>query len=151
MKILRIALLLFIAGNACAQMPVEPLDKFPKATLAIYTPDMRKHVFRIWVADTERRREQGLMYVKAIPADQGMLFIFDSPQVISMWMKNTLIPLDMVFITNDGLVDSVAVNTKPMSEAIIRSSGVVATVLELKGGVTAQLGIRAGAVVKIVE
>ncbi|HEX2586157.1 MAG TPA: DUF192 domain-containing protein [Steroidobacteraceae bacterium] len=151
MKMFRILLLLVIGSTAYAQTATEPLDQFPKATLAIYTPDMHKHVFKIWVADTERRREQGLMYVKAIPADQGMLFVFDSPQVISMWMKNTLMPLDMVFITTDGLIESIATNTKPMSEKIIRSKGIVATVLELKGGVTAQLGIHAGAVVKIIE
>jgi len=149
MKLIRLALLLLITGNASAQMPAESLDQFPKATLAIYTPDMHKHVFKIWVADTERRREQGLMYVKTLSADQGMLFIFDSPQVISMWMKNTLIPLDMVFITTNGLIESIAANTKPMSEKIVRSKGVTATVLELKGGVAAQLGIRAGAVVKL--
>src|SRR5947207_6824338 len=149
MKILRIVLMLFIAGTAAAQAPPEPLDRFPKATLAIYTPDMAKHEFKLWIADTEPHREQGLMFVKSLPADQGMLFIFDAPQRMSMWMKNTLIPLDMVFITSDGHVESIAVSTEPMSEKIINSKGTVATVLELKGGITAQLGIRAGAVVKL--
>jgi uncharacterized membrane protein (UPF0127 family) len=137
--------------QAHAQGAMEPLDHFPKATLAIYTPDMRKHEFKIWIADTESRREQGLMFVKSLPADQGMLFIFDAPQRMSMWMKNTLIPLDMVFIAVDGHVESVAAKTKPMSEKIISSKGVVQTVLELKGGVAAQQGIGAGAVVQLTQ
>jgi len=151
MKISHVILLLLMVGNAAAQAPPEPLDRFPKTTLAIYTPDMRKHEFKIWIADTEPHREQGLMFVKSLPADEGMLFIFDAPQRMSMWMKNTLIPLDMVFITSDGHVESIAINTTPMSEKIINSKGSVATVLELKGGITALLGIRAGAVVKISE
>jgi len=151
MKITVRLLLLFLClqSAAIAQASLEPLDHFPKSTLAIYTPDMRKHEFKIWIADTEARREQGLMFVKSLPADQGMLFIFDAPRRVSMWMRNTLIPLDMVFITVEGRVDSVATNTKPMSERIISSKGVVQTVLELKGGVALQWNIGAGAVVKI--
>jgi uncharacterized membrane protein (UPF0127 family) len=150
--VIRIALaFLFLQHAVYAQTALEPLDHFPKAMLAVYTPDMRKHEFKIWIADTEARREQGLMFVKSLPADQGMLFIFDAPQRISMWMKNTLIPLDMVFIASDGRVESVTANTKPMSEKIISSKGMVQTVLELKGGVAAQRGIREGAVVKIVD
>jgi len=151
MKVFRLVSFLLLASTAHAQMPQEPLDRFPKAVLSIYTPDMRRHEFKIWVADIERRREQGLMFVKSLRTDQGMLFIFDTPQVISMWMKNTLIPLDMVFITADGRVESVAANTTPMSESIIRSEGIASAVLELKGGTAAKLKINAGAVVKISE
>ncbi len=153
MKIfIRIAFIFLIAAtHAFAQAAPEPLDHFPSTTLNIFTPDMRKHEFKIWVADTEARREQGLMFVKSLPANQGMLFIFDAPQKVSMWMKNTLIPLDMVFITTDNRIESIAANAEPMSEKIIASKGVVATVLELKGGETARQGIHAGAVMEIPE
>ena len=140
---------LILDASVSAQMALEPLDRFPQATLNIITPDMRKHEFKIWVADTEARREQGLMYVKSLPANQGMLFIFNAPQKISMWMKNTLISLDMLFIAADGRIDSIAANATPLSEKIISSTGSVQTVLELKGGVVAKQGISAGAMVRL--
>ncbi len=136
-------------NNVNAQMALEPLERFPQATLSIVTPDMRKHEFKIWVADTEARREQGLMFVKSLSTDQGMLFIFNAPQKISMWMKNTLISLDMLFITADGHIESIAANAIPLSEKIISSKSSVLTVLELKGGVASQLGIRAGAMIQL--
>ena len=138
-------------NNVNAQMALEPLERFPQATLSIVTPDMRKHEFKIWVADTEARREQGLMFVKSLSTDQGMLFIFNAPQKISMWMRNTLISLDMLFITADGHIESIAANATPLSEKIISSKSSVLTVLELKGGVALQQGIRAGARVKLHE
>jgi len=148
----RITFLFLITGiNLHAQAALEPLDHFPKAALVIYTPDMRKHEFKVWVADTAARREQGLMFVKSLPEDQGMLFVFEQPQRESMWMKNTLISLDMVFITTDGHIESIAADTKPMSEKIISSKGIIQIVLELKGGVAAQQGIREGAVVKLLD
>lgn len=146
---IRIVVLLVICAGARAQATLEPLDRFPKTHLSIFTPDMHKHEFKIWIADTESRREQGLMFVKSLAADQGMLFIFDSPQQVSMWMKNTLIPLDMLFIDTSGHIDSIAANTTPMSEKIISSKGVVISVLELKGGIAKQLGITTQAVIKI--
>ena len=147
--LLRILLLALASAGADAQMALEPLDHFPKATLEIYTPDMRKHQFKIWIADTEPRREQGLMFVEALPADQGMLFIFDVPQQVAMWMKNTVIPLDMLFIDVNGHIDSIASNTKPMSQKIIRSNGSVISVLEVKGGETNRLRISTSAIIKI--
>lgn len=146
LRCLGIALLLTVGAHA--QNAPEPLDHFPQASLSVYTPDMHRHVFKVWVADTEPRREQGLMFIKSLPADQGMLFIFDAPQKISMWMKNTFIPLDMMFIDAQGKVESIAANATPLSEKIISSRGVVATVVELKGGETERLNIHPGAVVK---
>lgn len=128
--------------------PPEPLSNFPQVALNILTPDARQHRFQAWIADTNAHRQQGLMFVKSLPDNTGMLFIFDQPQKIQMWMKNTLIPLDMVFIDANGRVDSIAVNTTPMSLSIIDSKNAVLGVLELAGGSTTRLGIRAGAIVQ---
>lgn len=127
---------------------LEPLSNFPHTTLNILTPDAHQHEFQIWIADSPARREQGLMFVKQLPESTGMLFVFDRPQRIQMWMKNTLIPLDMVFINADGRIDNIAVNAKPLSLKIIDSRNQVLGVLELAGGSTAKLGIHAGDIVQ---
>ena len=142
-------LLIGLTGAACmAQSPSEPLDNFPRSSLSIITPDARRTLFKVWVADTDAHRRQGLMFIRELPDNTGMLFVFDRPRPIHMWMKNTLIPLDMVFIDANGRIDSIVVNTTPMSLNIIASQRAVLGVLELAGGSTQRLGIRAGAIVK---
>jgi uncharacterized protein len=146
------ALLLLNAVSFAAQ-PVappnlEPLSNFPQTTLNILTPDAHQHAFQIWVADSPARREQGLMFVKGLPDSTGMIFLFNQPQRIQMWMKNTLIPLDMVFIDANGRIDNIAVNAKPLSLSIIDSKSRVLGVLELAGGSTVKLGIHAGDIVQ---
>lgn len=147
-------LLTFALGTtACVAQPaatpqLEPLSNFPQVTLSILTPDARRHPLQVWVADTDAHRQQGLMFVKSLPDSTGMLFVFDQPRKIQMWMKNTLIPLDMLFIDANGRVDSIAVNTTPMSLSIIESRNAVLGVLEMAGGATTRLGIRAGAIVQ---
>jgi uncharacterized protein len=141
-----------MAMSACADTApsqnIEPLEAFPQTTLTIETTDGRRHKFAIWVADTEPRREQGLMFVRQLPMEQGMLFVFDRPERVSMWMKNTLIPLDMLFIDSNGRVDSIVANATPMSLKILPSKSAVLGVLELAGGATAAFNIKAGAIVK---
>jgi uncharacterized membrane protein (UPF0127 family) len=137
----------FAAGPAAAAN-LEPLGNFPQTTLSILTPDARQHVFQIWIADSPARREQGLMFVKELPESTGMLFVFDRPQRIQMWMKNTLIPLDMVFIDADGRIDNIAANARPLSLKIIDSRARVLGVLELAGGSAEKLGIHAGDIVQ---
>jgi len=146
-------LLLNVGNTSCmaqpsAQPTLQSLSNFPQSRLSILTPDARQHQFNIWVANTDALRQQGLMFVESLPDNTGMLFIFDRPQPVQMWMKNTLIPLDMVFIDADGRIDSIAVNTTPMSLKIVASKRAVLGVLELAGGTTQQLGIHAGAIVK---
>lgn len=136
------------ADNVTTEMALEPLSKFPQSTLAIHTPDGRQHAIRIWLADSDVHRQQGLMWVKSLPEKTGMLFVFDRPQKIQMWMKNTLIPLDMLFIDANGRIDSIAVNTTPMSLKIIGAENPVLGVLELAGGSASKLGIKTGAIVK---
>lgn len=120
------------------------LDAFPRDQLDILTTDARVHPIAIWLAVDDAHRMQGLMFVRTIAADQGMLFVYPSARSISMWMKNTLIPLDMLFIASDGSVLQVE-NARPQSLHIIQSKKDVVAVLELKGGTAKQLGIEPGA------
>jgi uncharacterized protein len=102
------------------------------------------HVFAIELAVTEQERERGLMFRKALPEGQGMLFDFKQEQEVSMWMENTYIPLDMIFIRRDGRIWRIAENTEPLSRAIISSGGPVLAVLEVIGGTAKKLGIEPG-------
>jgi uncharacterized membrane protein (UPF0127 family) len=116
---------------------LESLDSFPRSTLDIRTQTGSAH-FTVWIADTPARSEQGLMFVRALAADRGMLFPLQRPGAISMWMKNTLIPLDMLFIDPHGQIIYIRHNATPKSEAIISVPAPVITpvkaVLELAGG-----------------
>lgn len=105
------------------------------------------HTFNIWVADDDTHRQLGLMYVKEMADDAGMLFIYPKAQPISMWMKNTVLSLDMLFVAADGRIANVVENTTPQSTKIIDSRGAVVGVIELKAGMAAKLHIRAGAIV----
>lgn len=124
-------------------MPLEPLDHFPQTKVRVESAS-GSHEFSAWVAATEPRRNQGLMQVKSLPPNRGMLFLFDAPQVAIFWMKDTLIPLDLLFIARDGRVIRLVERATPMSESLINSMGVVSAVLELAGGTSAKLGIKAG-------
>ena len=102
------------------------------------------HVFSVEIADTEATREKGLMYRKELPEGRGMLFDFFRDQPVGFWMKNTYIPLDMIFIRSDGRILNIAENTTPMSEKEVPSAGPVQAVLEVRGGTARKLGIAAG-------
>jgi uncharacterized protein len=102
------------------------------------------HVFTVEVADTDATREKGLMYRKDLPDGRGMLFDFFRDQPVGFWMKNTYIPLDMIFIRSDGRIVSIAENTEPMSERVVPSGAPVRAVLEVKGGTARRLGIQPG-------
>jgi len=101
-------------------------------------------VFTVEIAKTEKERETGLMYRKELPEGQGMLFDFSPEQQVAMWMKNTFIPLDMIFVRSDGRILRIAENTEPQSEKIIPSGGLVKGVIEVAGGTAKKLGIRPG-------
>jgi len=132
---LGLAVLLF-AAPACAKgLKVERLDVVT-ATGA--------HRFRVEVADTEATREQGLMFRDSLPADRGMLFDFHKAGPVAFWMKNTLIPLDMIFIAPDGRIVSIAHNAVPHDETPIPSGAPVLAVLEVRGGRADQIGARPG-------
>ena len=102
----------------------------------------------IEVAQTLEQKAKGLMFRRSLDDRVGMLFPYGQPQEITMWMKNTYIPLDMVFIRGDGTVHRIEVMTEPFSEATIASQGSVTAVLELNGGAAARLGLKAGDTVR---
>lgn len=104
--------------------------------------------FQVQIADTEATREKGLMFVKRLGPNDGMLFDFKTPQPVAFWMRNTLIPLDMVFIAADGRVVSIASNAVPMDETPIPSGGAILGVLEIRGGRAAEIGVEPGDRVK---
>lgn len=102
------------------------------------------HVFSVEMATTEEEKTTGLMYRKELPDGKGMLFDFSPEQQISMWMKNTYISLDMIFIRADGRILRIAENTEPMSTNIISSGGLAKGVLEVIAGTAQKYGIRPG-------
>jgi uncharacterized protein len=102
------------------------------------------HVFQVEMAITPEEKERGLMYRRELPEGQGMLFDFQFDQNVAFWMKNTYIPLDMLFIRGDGRILRIAENTEPLSERNIPSGGPVRAVLEVIGGTAKKLGIAAG-------
>jgi uncharacterized membrane protein (UPF0127 family) len=126
-------------GAVAARLKIEGLD--------VVTHQGVRH-FTVEVADTEASRDRGLMFRKSLKAARGMLFDFHTPQPVAFWMKNTLIPLDMLFIDADGRVISIARNAVPLSEAQIPSGGDIVEVLELRGGRAAEIGVKTGDLVR---
>ena len=102
------------------------------------------HVFAVELASTPEEQAKGLMFRRQLPEGQGMLFDFHQEQPTSFWMKNTYIPLDMIFIRADGRILRIAENTEPMSERLVPSGGPVLGVLEVIGGTAKKLGIAPG-------
>jgi uncharacterized protein len=102
------------------------------------------HVFEVELARNPAEREKGLMFRRYMPKNRGMLFDFSNPEPATMWMENTYIPLDMLFIRADGTVARIETDTEPLSRRVIAAGEPVLGVLELNGGVCDELGIRAG-------
>ena len=111
--------------------------------LAVLTGAGRRE-FQVEVARNDDDRARGLMFRRSLSPDRGMLFDFARVEPVSMWMQNTYIPLDMLFIRPDGSVARVAENAEPLSTRTIPSGEPVLAVLELAGGTAARLGIKAG-------
>ncbi|OIQ95109.1 hypothetical protein GALL_229150 [mine drainage metagenome] len=112
--------------------------------VVFHTADGRALAYRMELEQSQAELEHGLMGRKEVPPHTGMLFDFGYARPISMWMKDTLIPLDMVFIAEDGRILSIAARTVPMSLAIIPSPGPVRAVIELAGGTCERENIRDG-------
>ncbi len=102
------------------------------------------HVFSVELAVTDEERERGLMFRRSVPEFTGMLFDFKRDQEVSMWMKNTYVSLDMIFIQSDGRIRRIAENTETESLKIIPSGGPVRAVLEVAAGTARKLGIEPG-------
>ena len=130
------------AGARTAQSPIAP-SGLDLAALQIRS-GAQTHAFTVEVARTEAEQARGLMYRQSLAPDAGMLFPFSPPRPASFWMKNTLIPLDIIFIRANGSIARIAANTVPHSLDPVAVSEPVAAVLELAGGRAAALGIREG-------
>ena len=136
------ALVMLLAAVGTAPAAEPPLRAVP-TPLCIVGPGMRVHRFSVEVADEPAEQRRGLMYRRALPPDHGMIFVHSEPQRIVMWMKNTYVSLDMLFIRG-GRVTSIAARTTPHSEKRIRSEGLADAVLEIAGGEAERRGLRRG-------
>jgi uncharacterized protein len=126
------------SGTAARAAAVHPLSGLPVISLRI-----RGHGFRVEVARTDAQQQKGLMQRKAMGKDEGMLFPEERPRRVAFWMRNTILPLDIVFIGPDRRILNV-VNAIPFDETPLPSAGPVSAVLELNAGRTKALGIRVG-------
>jgi uncharacterized membrane protein (UPF0127 family) len=121
-----------------------PLDSFPRERIAVETRGARRYVFEAWRADTDETRAQGLMFVQHLDPVQAMLFVYEPPQPVSMWMRNTYIPLDMLFADSAGCIVNIAANTTPRSLESIPAAKPVGYVVEIAGGLASARGITVG-------
>lgn len=118
-----------------------------QVTLCV-TSAAKTHMFTVEAARTSAEQAKGLMFRTELPDSAGMIFPFPEPRIASFWMKNTVIPLDIIFVRADGTIESIADNTIPYSTTPVASGEPVTAVLELRGGLAAELGIKAGDQVK---
>jgi uncharacterized protein len=146
--LLALAAALPFAAMAQPPEPTGPQPELPKENLVIVSHDGTQHVFNVEMATTDEQQTVGEMFRTSVPADGGMLFDWGVPRTSQMWMRNTLVPLDMVFINANGTIRSIAENATPRSLAIIDSHGPVRATLELAAGTTAKADIRVGDTVK---
>jgi hypothetical protein len=136
-------LFLALTASAAFAPPARAVVTFEKGELTIES-DGKTHRFTIEIARTPEQSQQGLMFRTKMAPDAGMLFLYDPPQPISMWMYQTLIPLDMLFIGADGRVVNIRERAVPGSTETIPSAGPVRAVLELNGGTVARLKLKPG-------
>ncbi len=130
---------LFLSGQS---FTVVDLDRdLNKSSLIISTSKKTCYLLSIWVVHSAKEKARGLMYVRNMPEQSGMLFVYTESDQRSMWMKNTYIPLDIIFIKNSETISSIARNTEPLSLKNIRSTEPVNYVLEINAGMTKKMGI----------
>jgi hypothetical protein len=132
-----------IAGVVPASAQIK-LQRFERDVLAIETADGQLHRLEVELALTGRQHAQGLMYRRSLGEDAGMLFLYSGTGMLSMWMKNTPIPLDMMFIAPDGRIVDIVERTVPYSLETISARFAASAVLEVNGGTVARLGIQPG-------
>jgi len=144
-----------LVSVALAAAPAQAWQARPKSAAVAATPSSKLDTveiltsrgrvrFTVELAVTKAEQARGLMFRKSLAPDRGMLFPYDPPQRAAFWMKNTLIPLDIVYIAPDGRVLSIARNAVPHDETPLPSGGIIRGVLEIPGGRAAQLGILPG-------
>ena len=153
MRLLPLALLLGVAscapgsGDAATSTQaaaVHPESGLKVVSLSVTSTGGKKHAFRVEVAGSEAEQDKGLMFRRAMGADEGMIFPMNPPRMASFWMRNTVIPLDLIFIGVDGRISNIAADAIPYNEMPLPSTGLAKGVLELNGGRAAALGIAPG-------
>jgi uncharacterized protein len=132
--------LALLAGGGSLLAPAEAMRR---EALKLHTA-RGVHVINTEITETVEEKSLGLMFRTSLPDNAGMLFFYDTPQEVTMWMRNTYIPLDMVFIRADGIVHRIEAWTQPFSENIISSGANVSACLELAGGAAERLGLKPG-------
>jgi uncharacterized membrane protein (UPF0127 family) len=151
----RAACAVLSACLAAAAMPcgaqsaaLQDLSTFPRASLTVVHRDAahgaHTYHFKVWVADTPERAEQGLMFVSDLPESTGMVFPLVPPRVERMWMKNTYIELDMLFVDAAGRISKITPRAQPLKLDTLSSDSPVAAVVELRGGEAAKLALSVG-------
>ncbi|MEZ5924022.1 MAG: DUF192 domain-containing protein [Hyphomicrobiaceae bacterium] len=118
-------------------------DEGGRATLVLAIGEAR-HELSVELAVDPAQKAKGLMFRRSLGENEGMLFLYEAPQEVTMWMRNTYLPLDMVFIAKDGLISRIAERTVPFSETRIASEEPVLAVLEINGGLSERLGLKPG-------
>lgn len=141
------ALLLAIPVGPSLARPADTAQSLSVVPLTI-TGKGKAHRYKVEVAATPEQQETGLMYRRTMPADHGMIFPMDPPRGTSFWMKNTYLPLDLIFIGPDRRIIQISANAKPLSLDLIECAQPVAAVLELNGGAAARQGLAVGDAVR---
>lgn len=136
---------LLVAGGCAAQIaPLHDLATLEHTTVEIRAGKSKTHRFDAWLAISPAEKSQGLMYVRDLPADRAMLFLYDKPTDAGIWMKNTYIELDIVFIASDGRIVKIFERAQPHSLETMSSGEPVTAVLEIRGGESAKRGLNKG-------
>lgn len=139
-----VVLLIMLTVQTVLAQHNEPMRLEVDATPLIFVTKSGEQQIELEIADTDESRMRGLMFRDDLPLERGMLFDFKQVRLVLMWMKNTPLPLDMVFLHSDGTIALIRENTVPFSENIVSSGEPVAYVVELNAGVAKKLGLRAG-------
>jgi hypothetical protein len=138
------AFLLLVVGGLSVPAWTGTADaRMRRDTLTLVTASGER-ALDVEIAETSDEKSLGLMFRTSLPDTEGMLFPHETPQEITMWMRNTYIPLDMVFIRADGVIHRIEARTEPMSERVIASRGNVLAVLEIAGGAAERFGLKPG-------
>ena len=137
------------AGDEPATAGIDPyLEAYERSQLTIETADGKRHEFDIFLATSPQQRASGLMHVRQLAPDAGMLFFFEVSRRLSFYMKNTILPLDMLFIDSHGRVINIVEHTVPGSLESVESQGRARAVLELNAGTSKKLAITPGAIIR---
>ena len=123
----------------------EPTAAEPaRSELGLVTPSGKRFMFQVEIAESAAEKRQGLMFRERLEENHGMLFLYEPAREVGIWMKNTLLPLDIIFIDAAGRIANIERDAVPLSETNLRSRGAARAVLEINGGLTGSLGIAVG-------